>query len=228
MKAIKKKLLEEINDLQSLSKDFVKRYDEEEQHTITPGLKEDLLYFHKRTQFIFNSVKDTSCNGSLERLYLHHLVLGLRKSRLEHISEDLMDITSRLSILKKELERGLLYKTSELIEAEVFSDFLEYSKYLLDKGYIHSVPVIVGSVLERELRSISEREDLPTKTDKGKSLTIEPMNENLGKAGVYDMKIQKRITALAQIRNDAAHGDYDKFDKEDAEDLYKFVLNFDY
>jgi hypothetical protein len=54
------------------------------------------------------------------------------------------------------------------------------------------------------------------------------MNANIGKAGVYDMKVQKRITALAQIRNDAAHGDYDKFNKEDVEDFYKFVLDFDY
>lgn len=165
---------------------------------------------------------------SLKGLYVRHLMNGLNKSSIYHIDEALIEVKSRLSILKKELENGLLFKTSDLIEAEVFSDFLEYAKYLLDKGYIHSVPVIVGSVLEQELRSISEKNGLPTKTDKGKNLTLEPLNENIGKAGIYDMKVQKRITSLAQIRNDAAHGDYDKFNKDDAEDFYKFVLNFDY
>jgi hypothetical protein len=105
-------------------------------------------------------------------LYVHHLMQGFHKSSIHHIEDALMDVTSRLNILKKELEKGLLFKVSELIEAEVFSDFLEYAKYLLDKGFIHSVPVIVGSVLEGELRTISEREGLPTKTDKGKNLTL--------------------------------------------------------
>ena len=228
MKAIVKKLIDEINGLLEQAKGFTDRYNTEEDHAITPQLKEDLLYFHKRTEYIFNAVNDKSCTGALKGLYVRHLMNRLNKSSIDHIDEALIEVKTRLSILKKELENGLLFKTSDLIEAEVFSDFLEYAKYLLDKGYIHSVPVIVGSVLEQELRSISEKNGLPTKTDKGKNLTLEPLNENVGKAGIYDMKVQKRITSLAQIRNDAAHGDYEKFNKEDAEDFYKFVLNFDY
>jgi hypothetical protein len=50
MKAITKKLIDEINDLLSLSSSFINRYNSEDKSNITPALKEDLLYFHKRCE----------------------------------------------------------------------------------------------------------------------------------------------------------------------------------
>lgn len=226
MKAIAKKLVDEINELLELSATFNDRYAKGTDDNIGTDLYEDFLYFYTRVGFIFKSIKKDTIDGKLKRFYLHHIRIA--KNPIDGIEETVIEINAGLKVAKREIENGLLYQVSDLIEAEVFSDFLEYAKYLLDKGFIHSVPVIVGSVLEHELRSILEKNQLPTKTDKGKNLTLEPMNENVGKAGIYDMKVQKRITALAQIRNDAAHGDYDKFTKEDVEDMYKYVLNFDY
>jgi len=39
------------------------------------------------------------------------------------------------------------------------------------------------------------------------------MNSELVKVGVYDKIEQKQVAAWAAIRNDAAHGDYDKYEK---------------
>lgn len=55
------------------------------------------------------------------------------------------------------------------------------------------------------------------------------LNDELAKASVYNKLQQKQITALADIRNNAAHGDYDQFTKEDVErmidDIERFLLN---
>lgn len=52
------------------------------------------------------------------------------------------------------------------------------------------------------------------------------MNADLAKANVYDKLVQKRITGLADIRNNADHGHFDKFKREDVEDMVKWVKRF--
>jgi erythromycin esterase-like protein len=45
-------------------------------------------------------------------------------------------------------------------------------------------------------------------------------------ADVYDTLVQKRITALADIRNKADHAKFDKFTREDVEDMVKWLRRF--
>ena len=56
------------------------------------------------------------------------------------------------------------------------------------------------------------------------------LNDELAKLGVYNKLQQKRITALADIRNNAAHGDYDQFTKDDVtgmiEDIERFLITY--
>ena len=52
------------------------------------------------------------------------------------------------------------------------------------------------------------------------------MNADLAKAGVYNKLTQKRITAIADIRNNAAHGNWDQFDRADVKDMIDWVANF--
>jgi hypothetical protein len=53
------------------------------------------------------------------------------------------------------------------------------------------------------------------------------MNAELLKAGIYGLLVQKRITTLADIRNNAAHGKGDQFNTQDVsamiEDVRRFV-----
>ena len=56
--------------------------------------------------------------------------------------------------------------------------------------------------------------------------TIDKLNTELTKAGVYDKLVLKRITGIADIRNNADHGHFDKFKKEDVEDMLKWVRRF--
>ena len=60
-------------------------------------------------------------------------------------------------------------------------------------------------------------------------VAVPQLNDDLAKAGVYNKLQQKQITALADIRNSAAHGNYEQFTKEDVErmidDIERFLLN---
>jgi hypothetical protein len=52
------------------------------------------------------------------------------------------------------------------------------------------------------------------------------MNSELTKAGAYNLLVQKRITALADIRNNAAHGRTGQFKDNDVSDMISYVESF--
>lgn len=105
---------------------------------------------------------------------------------------------------KEDFEGGYLSSIKTLVQAEVFDSELEQAKELLGNGYFSAAAVIAGVVLETTLRELCDRENiLHCKLDK--------MNADLAKAGKYNKLMQKRITALADIRNSAAHGNFNQF-----------------
>ena len=131
---------------------------------------------------------------------------------------------SMLGVLKaaqEDYEKGYLLDTRALIEAEVFDDFLEQSEHLLNQDYFTAATVIAGSVLEDGLRKLCVKNGI-TLLAKPK---LDTMNADLAKAGVYNLLKQKQITALADLRNKAAHGQ-GGFTKEDVEGMIKDVRRF--
>lgn len=125
-----------------------------------------------------------------------------------------------------DLEAGLLVDFKALVQADVFSDFLEMGEYLLQGGYKDAAAVIIGSVLEDGLRKIAERSGVPTVNDSGKSLTIDPLNSELGKREIYSKLHQKQITSWAHIRNKAAHGEFGEYTQEQVQMMLLFVQSF--
>jgi hypothetical protein len=127
-----------------------------------------------------------------------------------------------LKAAKDDYEHGFLFDARVLIEAEVFDDFLEQGEHLLNTGYYQPAAVVIGSVLEDGLRKLCKRHEVP--------LSVKPkldsMNAELAKQGVYNKLTQKRITMLADIRNKAAHGEWDRFTKADVEDMLRDVRQF--
>jgi len=127
-----------------------------------------------------------------------------------------------LKAAKDDYENGHLFETRALIEAEVFDDFLEQAEHLLTNGYYGPAAVLAGSILEDGLRKLCQRKDvsLPTKA------TLDPMNVQLAKAGVYNALMQKRITALTDLRNKAAHGKWNEFNRSDVRQMIDQVRTF--
>ena len=52
------------------------------------------------------------------------------------------------------------------------------------------------------------------------------MNAELAKIGVYKKLQQKQITAIADIRNSAAHGKPEEFKEADVQDMIRDITHF--
>ena len=120
---------------------------------------------------------------------------------------------------KEDFEGGYLSSIKTLVQAEVFDSELEQANELFSSGYYTAAAVIAGVVLETALRELCDRSGIPH----GK---LDKMNSELAKAGVYNKLNQKRITAIADIRNSAAHGKQDEFTVQDVSDMIKDVGRF--
>ncbi len=114
---------------------------------------------------------------------------------------------------------GYLTSIKNLIQADVFDSELEQAEELLSSGYKLASAVISGVVLETALRDLCSRESLPI----GK---LDKMNADLAKAGIYNKLQQKRITALADIRNSAAHGKPEEFTEGDVTNMIRDIEQF--
>ena len=134
-------------------------------------------------------------------------------------------LVGRLRALRADVEAGYTRRVEELLHAEVFADFLEMAEELREKGYKDPAAVIAGTVLEEHLRKLSARNNIATETD-GKAIKAESVNADLAKHAVYNKLDQKNITAWLDLRNKAAHGQYDQYDSEQVGGLIREVRGF--
>lgn len=109
---------------------------------------------------------------------------------------------------KEDFEGGYLSSVRTLVQAEVFSTELDQARELLSAGYASAAAVIAGVVLETNLRELCKRHGIAAEK-------LERMNADLVKAGAYNVLVQKKVTALAAIRNSAAHGKSGEFSPSD-------------
>lgn len=134
-------------------------------------------------------------------------------------------MTGLLRGVSHELEKGLLSDIKNLLQADIFANFLEMADHLLKENYKDASAVIIGSVLEDTLRKLADANGVAT-FKSGKPLTIDPLNVALVKAAVYNKLVQKQITSWADLRNKAAHGNYDDYDKKQVEMFLSFTQDF--
>jgi hypothetical protein len=127
-----------------------------------------------------------------------------------------------LSAAYKDFERGLLTSLKALVEAEILDDFTEQAERLAATGYYHAAASLGGAVLEDTLRKMCDHRSVKYPPKAG----IEVLNVELAKAAVYDKLQQKRITHLADLRNKADHGEFDKVKPDDVEDMLKWIQRF--
>jgi hypothetical protein len=127
-----------------------------------------------------------------------------------------------LKAAKDDYEHDQLFETRRLIEAELFDDFLEMAQHLHEQGYHGPAAVVAGAVLEDGLRKLCTRHSiaLPTKPK------LDTMNADLARSGAYTLLVQKHVTALADLRNNAAHGNWRAFSKDDVEHMIKDIRRF--
>lgn len=149
---------------------------------------------------------------------------AFEKAEKFHLTDTSSSVLRRVSAIflaaKEDFEGGYVSSIRSLIQAEVFDDELEQAKELFAGGYTTAAAVIAGTVLESTLRSMCIERGIPL----GK---MDKMNAELTKTGAHNALIQKKITAIAAIRNSAAHGNSSEFTSADVasmiEDIRRYV-----
>lgn len=129
------------------------------------------------------------------------------------------------------MKDGWLTDVKSLISGEIYNDFIEMAEDLLNQGYKDPAAVIVGGVLEENLRQLCLSNNIPiVKQDltsgKLKPLKADTMNTELYKAGIYNMLVQKSIVAHLDLRNMAAHGKYGEYDKDQVQLMLSSIIDF--
>ncbi len=157
-----------------------------------------------------------------------HYDAFLNAERYQFYDTNAVVLNRLLPVIKAtydDLKNGFLITFKQIVQAEVFDSELEQAKSLLESGYKNAAAVIAGVVLETAIKELCLNNGIDIER---KRLT--QLNDDLAKASVYNKLQQKQITALADIRNNAAHGNYDEFTKEDVErminDIERFILNY--
>lgn len=117
---------------------------------------------------------------------------------------------------------GGIFKVRHLVEAELFDDMLSQADHLHEHSYYQAAAVIAGAVLEDTLRKMCQRANIAL-PDRPK---VDSMNADLARQDVYDKLVQKQVTVWADLRNKAAHGEWDKFRSEDVEAMLRDVRRF--
>ena len=128
--------------------------------------------------------------------------------------------------VKHDVDSGMLIDFRRLVQAELFSDFLEMAEYLLNEGYKDASAVLLGAVLEDALRKTSDARGLDTSKANGRPLSMEAMNVKLAKDGAYNALVKKQVTSWSNLRNDAAHGRYEEYDTGQVKQMMFFVQKF--
>lgn len=191
---------------------------------IQGGQLADVMAWVSRSGHIIRKV------GDQESAYDHAFQEARRAKGFTFIHSNnyahLCEIWGALKGLRHAVDAGLLQDLTRLVQADIFADFLEMAEHLLSERYKDASAVLIGGVLEDALRKLSASNNLPLVAAAGKPLTIEPLNVNLAKAGVYPPLTKKQITSWADLRNNAAHGGYGKYTADDVKQMLLFVQRF--
>lgn len=124
-----------------------------------------------------------------------------------------------IAAAKEDYIGGYLFTTRALVKAEVLDDALMQARVLLDADFKDPACILIGVALEVTLKELVEQASLTV-------AKLDKMNTDLCKAGKYNMSKQKLITAWAELRNKAAHGEWSAYTKADIDEMYSGVERF--
>lgn len=172
----------------------------------------------------------TRCISAIERVSGSRSIYSIRAREVGK-KEGVMygHVAKQIGVAKGllyDIQNGHLKSLEEIIHGDLFSDFLEMASHLVEQGYKDPAAVMAGSTLEIHLRKLCVKNDIDILKEDGKPKKADSLNAELARAGVYEKLDQKGVTAWLDLRNKAAHGEYDEYTKEQVELLIENVRNF--
>jgi hypothetical protein len=127
--------------------------------------------------------------------------------------------------LREDTASGYIQNLTEIVHADIFSDFLDMARHLLDNGYKDPAAVLAGSTLESHLKNLAIKNSIPTE-NAGKAKKASQLNVDLTKANVYNKLDEKNVTAWLDLRNKAAHGSYTEYNLDQVKLLVSSIQDF--
>ncbi len=130
--------------------------------------------------------------------------------------------------LKRDYENGFWGSLEERVVANISADYMTQVEGLLNEGQPGQYDHVPGAVLEDALRRLCDRQTPQVPTDKpnGRPKALNALIQDLQKANAFNKLKAQQLRGLAQVRNSAAHGKFDEFNREDVELMVKGVKNF--
>lgn len=128
--------------------------------------------------------------------------------------------------MRADFADGYTRSLEELVHAGLFADFLDMALELQEKGFKDPAAVIAGSVLEEHLRRLAGKNGIDIEREPGKPKKADTLNAEIEKAGAYNKLVQKSVTAWLDLRNQAAHGEYDGYDHRQVDALIRDIRDF--
>ncbi len=129
---------------------------------------------------------------------------------------------SILKAAKEDIEGGYLQKLETLVSADIFTDFLEMAKYLVEQGCKDPAASLIGAVLENGLRKIAKNNGIKLKSKED----ISSLNQKLADDRTYNRLTQERIKVWKRIRNDAVHGKFSEYTSDLVKEMLYGVRDF--
>lgn len=115
-----------------------------------------------------------------------------------------------LRSVQTEAQNGLLAKLEYQVFITAFDDFLDHASDFHKSGKTKESSILVSAVLEDTLKRIAVKNGVdPT------GVTLEPLIDELTKAGVFTPVKAKRMKSYSGVRNSALHAEWDKLDIKD-------------
>ena len=161
-------------------------------------------------------------SGSNSPYYMNIVEFGKNENRDWICLEREMGIAKALI---SDIRNGYLQSVEELLHGNVFGDYLEMAIHLLDNDYKDAAAVLTGGTLEVHLRKLCSKHSISAERS-GKAKKADELNGELVKKGAYSKLDQKNVTAWLGLRNDAAHGHYSAYTKDQVALLLQSVRDF--
>jgi len=128
--------------------------------------------------------------------------------------------------LREDLKAGWTSDFTELVHAETTSDMVEMAENLIASGYKDASAVICGTALELHIRALCAKYLIGLTDNNGKTKKADTLRADLKKASIISALQDKRMVYWLGLRNDAAHGHYANYSKDDVAGLINEVRNF--
>ena len=161
-------------------------------------------------------------SGSTSPYYMNISEFGRNEIR------DWVCLQKEIGIAKaliSDIRNDYLQSVEELLHGNVFGDYLEMALHLLDNDYKDAAAVLTGGTLEVHLKNMCSKRQISTERS-GKAKKADELNAELVKQGAYSKLDKKSVTAWLGLRNDAAHGNYSAYTKDQVALLLQSVRDF--